>query len=475
MQTENIDKVNDEIEFSMVKTFWSLYLLGGFQSLAYSGFIILVVPLSFMIWPNDSYHALDMGIILTTLFWISSIGGLVFGMLIDRFSRKNIIFIISLFRGFSISMLGFALEGGERQTWIYFLFFVSIFSFFAGGSWPSIISLSNDIVPKSHRSRFFGVLGLMMGLFTTLGFLIASILVQYGFWRQYFWGIGIFIVASGFIFFLQIGEPKRGSQEKELFHILKDDSIEYDFQINKETMRKTMLSRTNVIALIEGISTNILMGSIVLLVLPYIQTPPHNLSPVFTGIFLIIFGLTGGLIGQIYLAKLSDRLAAKHPIRRIYFIVISLTVGSITFVLLFFIPLPNLTVEEGKNIPFLLSMPMVWFMGVLFFVSHTITSLFMVNQAPLLQDINLPEAQGQITAWNQLVENLGWGIGPLLIGILLTISENDYQLTVVIIILCILPGVSLWFWVLKSYPKDRSTIKKILSDRAEILNNRRVK
>jgi hypothetical protein len=57
----------------------------------------------------------------------------------------------------------------------------------------------------------------------------------------------------------------------------------------------------------------------------------------------------------------------------------------------------------------------------------------------------------------------------------LTISENDYQLTVVIIILCILPGVSLWFWVLKSYPKDRSTIKKILSDRAEILNNRRVK
>jgi MFS family permease len=473
MVSENPEKAITDTEFSMIKTFWSLYLLGGFQSLAYSGFIILVVPLSFLIWPNDSYHALEMGIILTSLFWLSSVGGLIFGFLIDKFSRRSIIFIISLLRGFSMAMLGFAIEGQGRQTWIYFLFFIIIFAFFAGGSWPSILSLSNDIVPKTYRSRFFGVLGIMMGLFTTFGFLIASVFVQYGFWRQYFWGVGFFIVFAGFVFFTQIKEPKRGSQEKELYHILKDDSIEYDFQINKETMRKTMLSRTNLIALIEGISTNILMGSIVILVLPYIQTPPHNLSPVFTGVFMIIFGLTGGLIGQLSLAKLSDRYAAQHPIRRVYFIVLSLIVGSTTFALLFFIPLPHLTIEQGKDIPFLLSLPMVWLMGIMFFISSIITSLFLVNQAPLLQEINLPEAQGKITSWNQLVENIGWGIGPLLVGIMLTISNNNYQYTVLLLILCILPGVSLWFIVLKTFGKDREEIRKIIEERAGILKNRK--
>ena len=67
-----------------------------------------------------------------------------------------------------------------------------------------------------------------------LGFLVASYLVQNGFWRQFFWGIGSCILIMGFIFKLDAKEPKRGSQREELMHILKDDSIEYDFQMSKK-------------------------------------------------------------------------------------------------------------------------------------------------------------------------------------------------------------------------------------------------
>ncbi|MFX1392308.1 MAG: hypothetical protein ACFFAH_01925, partial [Promethearchaeota archaeon] len=281
------------------------------------------------------------------------------------------------------------------------------------------------------------------------------------------------ILIAGFIFFFHIKEPKRGGQQEELIHLLKDDSIKYDFQIDRKTMKKTMLSKTNIVALVEGIFTNILMGSLYLLVLPYIQTEPHNLSPVFTGVFMITFGLTGGLIGQFFLAKLSDKVAVNHPIIRIYFIIISLSVGVLTFVFLFFLPLPHLTVEEGRDIPYLFSISLIWIMGMLFFTSSLISSLYLVNQAPLLQEINLPEAQGKITSWNQLLENIGFGAGPLIVGILLSISGVNYQVTVIIISLLIIPGVLLWFLSLKWYLKDKQLIKSILEQRANELKNRK--
>lgn len=468
MEENNVKPEN----FSINKTFWPLYFLGGFQSLSYGSLIVLMVPLSYLFWPNDPYHALEMGVLLMVLFWLSSIGGVFFGWLIDKYSRIKILFIISLMRGLSIFMLGLANEGQGFSTYLFFLIFIIVFALFAGGSWPAIISASNDMVPKTHRSRFFGVFGIAMGIFSTIGFLFASIFVQYGYWRLFFWINGIAIILSGFLVIMKIKEPKRGSQQPELFQILQDDSVEYDFDMDMALIKKTMFSKTNLIALIEGVFTNILLGSVHALVLPYLQTPPHNLSLVFTGVFLIVFGITGGLIGQIFLAKFSDQISKDHPIRRIYFIILSLSIGMTTFTLVFFIDLPHLSIAEGQDILFLFSTPVVWVIGILYFISQTISSLYLVNQAPVLQDINLPEAQGKVTSANQFLENIGQGIGPLMVGLLLTSTAKNYQVSVLIILVFIIPGVVLWVLSFKWYPKDREEIKQLMEERARILECR---
>ena len=110
---------NTNSEKSFNRVFWPLYILNGFQSVAYGAMIVLVVPLALIIWPNDpaDIHALEMGILYTTLSWSSSFAGLLFGRLIDKYSRKKIIIVISLFRGFSMFLLGFAVYGGEYGTW----------------------------------------------------------------------------------------------------------------------------------------------------------------------------------------------------------------------------------------------------------------------------------------------------------------------------------------------------------------------
>ncbi len=466
-------KSKEKVSFNRV--FWPLYLLNGFQSIAYGAIIVLVVPLALIIWPNDSadIHALEMGILYTTLSWSSSFAGLLFGRLIDKYSRKKIIIVISIFRGISMFLLGFAVYGGEVNTWWYFFIFIALFGFFAGGSWPAINSLSNDVVAQDRRSRFFGVYQIILNTTNIIGWLIATLLVQNGFWREFFWGIGASILLGGLIFAIQNEEPKRGAQQEELYHVLQDDSIEYDFQINREMMRKTMLSKTNSVALIEGIFTCILMSSLNFLILIYIQNPPYNLAPFSIGVFMVVFGLTGGLVGQIFLSRISDKIAVKDPVKRLPIIVISIIGGLVTFALFFFIPWVPLTKEQGKNILFIMTIPTMWVMGALFFTSRSIFSLYIVNQSPVIQQINLPEAQGQIVSWNQFLEQFGRGIGPLLCGGLLLFTGTNYKITVVVVILCIIPGVILWLLAIKWFPKDRTQIKTILKERAELLKSRK--
>jgi len=464
-------ELNDSHQ-SYNKLIWPVYLLNGFNSIAFAGIIILMVPLSSLIWPGEDYHALEMGILMTTLLWTSSVSGLFLGKLIDKYSRVKILLIISIARSFCMIMLGFAIAGQGIMTWWYFFIFVLIFALFAGGSYPAIVSLSNDIVPLKHRSKFFGYFGIFGSVFMMLGFLISGALVQFGLWRLYFISIGIAVLLSGLIFFFYVKEPKRGVQSNELRDILKDRSIEYDFKMDKELMRSTMLSRTNIAALLEGIFTNVFMGSLDMIILPYLQTPPHNLSPLITGLFVVIFGVIGRVIGQILLARVSDKLAEKNDVRRIGFIIFSLVGGSITFVLMFFVPMPFLTPEEGRSIILFFSLPLTYVMGILILSSDAVSSLYMVNQPPILQEINLPEAQGQIVSWNQFLENIGYGMGPLIAGIFISIFGQDYKISAVIITIFVIPGVILWTLSRKWYTQDKERIKAILNERAKILKSR---
>ena len=460
---------NSDISFN--KKLWSIYLLSGFQSLAFSGIFILTVPMSQIIWPGDAYHALEMGILITTLFWASSITGIVFGRLIDKWSRKHILFVISIFRGFSMLMLAFAIEGEGLQTWWYFFIFIFIFASFAGGSYPAVVSIAHDVVPINKRSQFFGIYGIIMSIFTMIGFLISGYLVQEGYWRFFFAGIGLAILLAGLILILCVNEPKRGVLREELSDVLKGD-IEYDFQIDRKTMRETMLSKTNGIALIEGVFTNVFIGSLNILILPFMMSEPHHFSPFAMGVFLVFFGLSGGLIGQILLARISDKFSAKNHARRLYFIVFALIAGTFSFILMFYLPLPHLTIEQGKDIPHLFSFPVIWLMGIIFLTSSSISSLYSINQGPILQEINLPEAQGQIVSWNQFLEHIGYGAGPLIAGILISFSGQNYQMISLVIGLFAIPGIILWILGFKWYAEDKKKINNILKDRAESLNQK---
>ncbi|MHA2006604.1 MAG: MFS transporter [Promethearchaeota archaeon] len=465
-----IDKSSPKIR--LFKSFWALYFLTGCFSIAFSGIYIMVVPLSSLFWINEPYHALEMGFLISSMFWAISVGGLLFGRLIDKYSRTKILLSIAITRGFCMIMLSITIVGKGLSSWLYFYIFTTIIGLSAGGNYPSIASLSDDMVPSDYKSRFFGIRNIVRSAFQLSGFLLTGFLILLNQWRFFFIITGIAIILTSILMYLTIPEPKRGSQRNELSGVLKKDSVSYDFQLNLKMVRKTIFSKTNIVALIEGIFTSVFMGSLTILYLPYIQTSPHNFSPFVTGVFMAVFGLTGGLFLKFVLAKISDRLSEKNNIRRIYFIVLALAVGATTFVFLFYLPLPHLTVEEGKNLALFFSFPIIWIMGTIEFTSSSISSLYQVNQPPILQEINLPEAQGQVVSLNRLLENIGWGSGPIITGFFIEISGENYQLVALLIGLFSLPGIILWIMSIKWYQKDKEMISLILEERATIIKSK---
>ena len=82
--------------------------------------------------------------------------------------------------------------------------------------------------------------------------------------------------------------------------------------MNRDTIKSTIFAPTNIIAFAEGIFTTIMLVIPDFLFIPYIQSDPFNISSFSSSIFMIMFGLPGGLLGSLAFAKISDKLAEKN-------------------------------------------------------------------------------------------------------------------------------------------------------------------
>ncbi|MHA1745960.1 MAG: hypothetical protein ACTSWW_08160, partial [Promethearchaeota archaeon] len=108
--------------------------------------------------------------------------------------------------------------------------------------------------------------------------------------------------------------------------------------------------------------------------------------------------------------------------------------------------------------------------GVMFSL-RAVLGIYFINQNPIIQAINLPEAQGTVTAWGQFLETIANGLGPVIAGYLLSINQGNYFEAIKFIILLGLPGAVLWMVSLKFIKSDAKRIQTILKERTEELKN----
>jgi MFS family permease len=186
--------------------------------------------------------------------------------------------------------------------------------------------------------------------------------------------------------------------------------------------------------------------------------------------------MPGAIIGSIVFARLSDRLAQKDIMARVNLIVFSIFTLFIALIIIFLVPIPHISAEQGKNVGFLITQWGFLGFGILLFIIRGVLSIYHINQSPILQKINLPEAQGTVSAYNQFLETIGMGIGPVLAGYLLTVFNGNYLYTAIISLLVGLPSALFWLLIRRWIHRDIANIDVILQQRAsELAKNNSIK
>ena len=474
MGTEsNLQKKDNKPSFpNIIKRLWPSFLIYCSYAFTISTLFINILIVSNIIWPGEEFHSAEIGVMVGLSTYTMAFSGILFGILADKISRIKLMAIAEMILGVGWLLNGFVPSGLGLTTFIFFLGFNIMRGFASGGIWPLINSYANDSTEEKERSQFFGLLQALFQLTQIIGMLISAITFQLTFWREFFWLCGGAYIIFALIILVRGKEPKRAATHEELKDILANSDIKYEYKLNLYSIKLTILKPTNIIAFFEGIFTTVMLMVPDFLLTPYIQSPPSRFSPLVSGLFMIIFGLPGGLIGSLAFAKLSDKLALKNIKYRVYMIVFSIITLFVIYAVLFSIPLPELTPEEGNNLSVIFQYPIFWIFGVMAFLARAVVGLWNINQPPILQSINLPEAQGTISSANQFLEAIGSGTGPILAGFLLVIFSNNYQITVIITMSLGIIGALMWLLAVIWINKDVNRISEILKERGMELNGK---
>ncbi|MFW9936528.1 MAG: MFS transporter [Candidatus Thorarchaeota archaeon] len=467
-----IKSIEEKVGFKLLlKKLWPSFLVYNSFAFTISTIFINVLIISNIMWPGEGFHSYEIGFLAGISMYAMALSGILFGILADRFSRIKLMAFSQTVFGIGLFLNGFVPDGLGNTTWILFVILTSLRSFASGGNWPIINSYANDRTEEKDRSQFFGLLQAFFQLFQILGMVLSAFLFQNYFWREYFWFLGIIAIIFGVLIFIKGIEPKRAATHEELKGILINAEIKYDYKLNYQSFKSTILKPTNFIAFIEGLFTTILISIPDFLVIAYIQSEV-NFSPFAVSIMMILFGLPGGLFGSLAFAKISDKLGKKNLRNRVYMIFFSAITTFLFFIVIFFLPFPYISSEEGLNLLVVFSMPIVWIAGLFIFIGRGVMGLWNINQPPILQAINLPEAQGFISSTNQFLELIGSGSGNILAGFLLAFFDGNYQVTVLLTMSIGIIGGFLWLFAAIWINKDVERISEILKQRGiELTSN----
>jgi MFS family permease len=454
---------------NVIKKAWPAFVSKASYAMTLSAVFLNVIIISNLFWPNEVFHSGEIGLMIGVSMFSTAFSGIFFGYLTDKYSRKYLYVFSVSFYGVGLLLTGFIPMGLGNVSFYFFLTTLIIQGFFSGAFSPIETSFVNDNVEESMRSKFYGSINAIFQLAQILGMLLSSLLFQNLLWRQFYWILGAAIIIEGILIALKAKEPKRGIQQEELKQVLQSSNVEYKYQLTKETIRTTIIKSTNIIAFVEGIFTTVLLAIPDFLLISYVTGPPHNVAPFTVTIFMLLTGFPGAIIGSLGFAKISDRLAKKNIRYRVYMIIVSLIGIFGLYLMIFLLPLPNFSLEEGRNILLIFSTPELLILGLMAFLAKMISMIYAINQPPILQKINLPEAQGKIGSANQFLELIGLGLGPMIAGFLLKNFSQNYQLTVLVSVLIGIIGCMAWLFGARSINEDSQRISIILNNRASEL------
>ncbi|MDQ1003445.1 MFS family permease [Neobacillus niacini] len=426
--------------------------------------------------PLIQYMAKDLKVDIASLGFVSaanilvaSISSLYWGYLSRKYQRKKMLIAGTLIWTVSIFLTSFS------NSYFQLLIF-QIGTGFGLGCIASIgFSVITDYIPYQKRGFILSFWGMAQGMGGISGSILASLTVENNSWKWPFeivGFIGLFVVFS--ILFIQ--NPIRAESELKL----KDS-----YTKNQEAKHIKLFNSngSNVYLFLQAFLMNIATGSLIWIPTLYIyKIMQHGYSMgtavIVSGYLYAIFQIGG--IASIYFGHLGDKFQRKSFKGRAYLTAFFVFISMPLYILLFNLPMTNLSVSTGKNeFIILVSIleqifinPWITLMFVISLFASAAQSANTPNWMALLTDVNLPEYRGIAFSIANLFNSLGRAVGNAGVGILLGILSNrftepySYIYTLSILQIFLIPSTLCYLKMSRNNVINIKYVNKILKKRA---------
>lgn len=395
----------------------------------------------------------QMGLVSTIFVATSALITILWGLLSDIKSRKKLL-VVGVLLGEIPCFLTAYVTSYWQLLAMRFLTGIGI-----GSIIPIGYSLIADMFEEEKRGRGYAYIETAFGFGTLFGMIIAGLIAS---WRTPFIIAAVpnFILAP--LFYIIAEEPKRGEGEKELREVL-EKGYEYTYRLNKEALKKSLKTKTNILIFLQGIIGTVPWGVIMYWLISFfivtrgMEKSTATFVLLIVGISSIIGSLVGGFVG--------DYFEVRQRGGRAVITGLAIFIGMIAAIGLILYPLPSKLTSIHWIALTLYSLALVQFV-----------SYAGPNVRAIVSQVNLPEDRGTVFGLFNILDNVGKATGPLFGGFLIetlrSMGYSDalaYEYTLLIGALFWIPCALVWLWIRKSYPEDREKIKEILRRRAEEL------
>jgi MFS family permease len=426
-------------------SFWCMVLmtffLFGDQNLASSNLSRIGEDFGFT--KKEDYLWYIGGLVSLCFFLIGGIASIKLGMLADYVDRKKLLFFVVILGEVPCLLTGFA------PNYASFLALRTLTGIGLGGIFPIIFSLIGDYFRPENRPSAAGWLGLAIGLGIAVGQLLGgalaheTVLGMHG-WRATFviMAAPAFPLAVLYYFFAQV--PKRGAAE------VVAGAAEEKHTVTLRDLRVVLTSsKTNILSLLQGIPGTIPWGLLFVYMVDYFENTKQcdvqqgNLLVVAFGATAIVGSFIGGMVGRALYRKNRRLVPLYCAITN--FIGVAPVLAMVNFS----------ECVDRKVSPLLLGLALV---------GGLINTQTVSNVRAILINTNLPENRGSVFAVFNLFDDLGKGLGPFFVGILVSLMPQAvaYNVAVSFWILC---GI-IWLFLMRTVVADEDRVTETLRARA---------
>lgn len=416
-----------------------------------------------------------LGIISGINILVTAISSVYWGYLSGKFKRKRLIMVGTFIWVLSVFLTSIS------QNYVQLLFFQMLTGVGLGCIASIGFSVLTDYIPYRKRGLVLSLWGMAQGLGGIGGSLLASLTAANSSWRWPFELVGIIGFILMILYFF-VEEPSRGQSDPELKGLISNGQI-YNYIIESTHIASLLLKSSNVYLFLQAFFMNIATGSLIWLPTLFIfkiqqQGYSMETAMIASGYLYAIFQL-GGMTSA-YFGHLGDKLQKQSYKGRALVTAIFVFLTFPFYVLMFIVPMENLSLPNDNNPIFILIglmqqiiiNPWMLLLFVLSFLASAAQSANTPNWLALITDVNLPEHRGTAFSVANLFNSLGRTIGNVGVGIVLGVISNYFNepysfiITLAILQIFLIPSAFFYLGMAKKNVSDINHVKETLKKRS---------